>query len=309
MLRRRPRPSCCRNRVGLSVGRSIRSVSTAGTSTPSLKRSTENTTLTRLDARSAKATRRSESGVSDQIAVAATPAARNTRAIKRACSTLTQKPSARMRARSSMRCSSSFRTNFARCIIGSQEVGKAFDIVAAPASPRDVAQVEAIVDSVVNESHQPLLIDRIPEAKLGRNAPFEPFEDRQSIASLRCRGKPKQLNRPHVVKQHSVRLSCRMMKLIDDYNIEMCRIQVCKSRGVEALDRCEDVLELLGPVAAYPKLAKQRVTKRLLERGTALRQDLFAVRHKQKSCTRKCFAQPQIIKGGHHGLPGTGCRH
>ena len=42
--RRSPRPSCCRNSVGLSVGRSIRTVSTAGTSTPSLNRSTEKTT-------------------------------------------------------------------------------------------------------------------------------------------------------------------------------------------------------------------------------------------------------------------------
>ena len=40
---RRPRPSCWRNSVGLSVGRSIRIVSTSGTSTPSLKRSTEKT--------------------------------------------------------------------------------------------------------------------------------------------------------------------------------------------------------------------------------------------------------------------------
>ena len=44
---RRPRPSCCRNSVGLSVGRSSSSVSTVGTSTPSLNRSTEKTTRTR----------------------------------------------------------------------------------------------------------------------------------------------------------------------------------------------------------------------------------------------------------------------
>ena len=42
---RSPRPSCWRKSVGLSVGRSRSSVSTAGTSTPSLKRSTVNTTL------------------------------------------------------------------------------------------------------------------------------------------------------------------------------------------------------------------------------------------------------------------------
>ena len=42
---RSPRPSCWRNRVGLSVGRSNRSVSTLGMSMPSLKRSTVKTAL------------------------------------------------------------------------------------------------------------------------------------------------------------------------------------------------------------------------------------------------------------------------
>ena len=59
--RRRPRPSCCRNSVGLSVGRSMSTVSTAGTSTPSLNRSTENTTCTRPAARSRSAASRSAS--------------------------------------------------------------------------------------------------------------------------------------------------------------------------------------------------------------------------------------------------------
>ena len=39
--RRRPRPSCCVNTVALSVGRSSRTVSTVGTSTPSPRTSTE----------------------------------------------------------------------------------------------------------------------------------------------------------------------------------------------------------------------------------------------------------------------------
>ena len=74
-------------------------MSTTGTSMPSLKRSTENTTLTRPSARSTSAPRRSSSGLSPQTATAAMPASLKTRAMKRACSTLTQKPSARMRAR------------------------------------------------------------------------------------------------------------------------------------------------------------------------------------------------------------------
>jgi hypothetical protein len=61
---RRPRPSCWRNSVGLSVGRSMSTVSTSGTSTPSLNRSTENTTFTVPAARSRSAASRSARGLS-----------------------------------------------------------------------------------------------------------------------------------------------------------------------------------------------------------------------------------------------------
>ena len=70
---RSPRPSCCRNSVGLSVGRSISSVSTAGTSTPSLNRSTENTTLHAPAARSRSAASPLVRGLSPQTATAAMP--------------------------------------------------------------------------------------------------------------------------------------------------------------------------------------------------------------------------------------------
>ena len=75
---RRPRPSCWRNSVGLSVGRSMSSVSTAGTSTPSLNRSTENTTRTRPAARSLERLPPARLvGLSPQIAVDAMPASLN----------------------------------------------------------------------------------------------------------------------------------------------------------------------------------------------------------------------------------------
>ena len=96
VILRNPRPSCCRNSVGLSVGRSISTVSTAGTSTPSLNRSTENTIRTRPCARSRSAPSRSDQGLSPQIATAGMSWRLKWWAMKRACSTLTQKPSARI---------------------------------------------------------------------------------------------------------------------------------------------------------------------------------------------------------------------
>ena len=92
--RRRPRPSCCRNSVGLSVGRSNNRVSTFGTSTPSLNRSTVNTTFTRPAARSRRAAVRSSIGLSPQIATAGIPTARNCSAMKRAWPIDTQNPRA-----------------------------------------------------------------------------------------------------------------------------------------------------------------------------------------------------------------------
>ena len=51
---------------------------------------------------------------------------------------------------------------------------RALDVVAAAAPPRDVAQVQAVVDAVVDEGRQAVLIDRIPQAQLGRDAIVEP---------------------------------------------------------------------------------------------------------------------------------------
>ena len=63
-VRRRPRPSCCRKIVALSVGRRNSTVSTSGMSRPSLKRSTAKSTLTRRAAGPASACSRSALQVS-----------------------------------------------------------------------------------------------------------------------------------------------------------------------------------------------------------------------------------------------------
>ena len=90
--------------MGLSVGRSMSTVSTAGTSTPSLNRSTENTARTRPSARSRSAASRSARGLSPQIATAAIPWWLKCRAMKRAWSMVTQNPRQRIEAGSA--CSS-----------------------------------------------------------------------------------------------------------------------------------------------------------------------------------------------------------
>ena len=94
---RRPRPSCWRNRVGLSVGRSIRTVSTCGYVDTLVEQiDGEHDPHSALRPRSRRAASRSARGLSPQMATAGMPWRLKWSAMKRACSMLTQNPRARI---------------------------------------------------------------------------------------------------------------------------------------------------------------------------------------------------------------------
>ncbi|MNN43363.1 hypothetical protein D3C81_1575970 [compost metagenome] len=98
--RRRPRPSCWRNTVKLSVGRRNSTVFTSGMSIPSLYRSTTKISLISPWIRRFFAVLRSSSLDFPCKAKEGIPASSNTFAIYKACSTLTQKPSPFISSRS-----------------------------------------------------------------------------------------------------------------------------------------------------------------------------------------------------------------
>ena len=102
-VRRSPRPSCCKNRVALSVGLRKSKVSTSGRSRPSLNRSAANKTFSRRARRSWSARARPWAGVDPLTASAAMPASRKTWAMNSAWVMLTQNPRARIAPRSSTR--------------------------------------------------------------------------------------------------------------------------------------------------------------------------------------------------------------
>ncbi len=85
-------------------------MSTSGRSTPSLKRSTENTTLTAGGEVAQGGAALTPRGVGPDGPTRDAVASLKTRAMKRAWSTLTQKPSARMVDRWSARSATSFTT-------------------------------------------------------------------------------------------------------------------------------------------------------------------------------------------------------
>jgi hypothetical protein len=112
------------------------------------------------------------------------PCSPNTRAMKRACATLTQKPSARIED-SSTRATSCWITRRAQTSLPVTSFVEPLDVVAATAAPRHVAQIEAVVDAVVDERREALLVDRVPEPQLGRDAPAEPLEHGQAVGCAR----------------------------------------------------------------------------------------------------------------------------
>ena len=82
--------------MALSVGRRKSTVSTSGTSTPSLNTSTENNARSSPRISRWRFAMRSSIGVSASIAAEGSPASLNTRAMYAACFLETQNPSARM---------------------------------------------------------------------------------------------------------------------------------------------------------------------------------------------------------------------
>ena len=65
------------------------------------------------------------------------------------------------------------------------------DVVAAAPAPRDVPQVEPVVDAVVGEGREAVLVDGVPQPQLGGDPVVEPVEDRQTVAALGSRGETK----------------------------------------------------------------------------------------------------------------------
>src|SRR5581483_11451011 len=133
--------------------------------------------------------------------------------------------------------------------------------VTAPAAPRDVAQVEAVVNAEVQERSEVLLVDGVPQAQLGGDAVVEPVEDRQAVAALRGGSKPQELDGSEVVEDSGVRSGRSVVKLVHHNDVKVIGREVGQVAGVEALDRSEDVLEHRRSGSADPLLAERGIAQ------------------------------------------------
>ncbi len=147
------------------------------------------------------------------------------------------------------------------------KVAQCLDVVAPSAPPRDVGEVEPVVDPEVHERHQPLLIDSVPQPQLRGDAVIEPVEHRQPVAALGRGGEAEQLDRGHEVEQALIRRCGGVVELVDDHDVEVIGIEVLDARRVEALDRGEDVIETARAGAPGPLLTERRFPQHVAKRG------------------------------------------
>ena len=217
---RSPLPSCWRNSVGLSVGRSMRIVSTAGTSTPSLNRSTEKTMRTSPPARSLRAASRSPWGLSPHTATAAMPWLREVAGHE--AGMFDAHAEAERSHLGRVDVLADFLDDEASPRVGAGVGGaERLDVVALSPPPWDVAEVDPVVDTVVEERRQVLLVDRIPQSELGGDPVVEPVQDGQPVAALRCCGETEQLDGTEMVEDPCVRRGGGVVELVDDHHVEV----------------------------------------------------------------------------------------
>ena len=306
---RSPRPSCCRNSVGLSVGRSSSSVSTVGTSMPSLKRSTVKTARTRPSDRSRKAVdalvpaarRRQRDGRQPELGE--TP--RHELRVADA-DAVTERPH---RRRIGELAPQLLDDEVRPCVVGGEHVLQRSCRRSLAAPPRHLTEVEPIVDAEVRERREIALVDRVPEPELGRDPAVEIAQHVQAVSPLRRGGQAEQLDGGEMIEQRLVRRGGRVMELVHDDHVEVARVDAPDVGRVEALDRGEHVLEPGRSLPADPLLAEARVAEGMTEGRATLVEDLLAVRHEEQTAARQLCPQARVVDSRHHRLARPGRRH
>src|SRR5262245_1219362 len=100
-----------------------------------------------------------------------------------------------------------------------------------------------------------------------------------------------------------------MVKLVHDNNVEVCGIEIADARRVQALDRSENVFEVLGRIPSDPELPERMVAKRMAKRCEALSKDLFAMGDEEETRAGQGRSKARVVDGGHDRLAGARRSH
>ena len=108
-------------------------------------------------------------------------------------------------------------------VVGGVDVREGSDVVAGAPPEGHLPEVEAVVDAVVGERHEVLLIDGVPDAQLGGDAPVEEVLDVEPVGTFRCGRQAEQFPRLKSFEQCPVGRRSGVVELVDDDDVEVGR--------------------------------------------------------------------------------------
>jgi len=101
-------------------------------------------------------------------------------------------------------------------VISGEDPLECRDVISLAATPRDVAEVESVVNTEVSERCEVLLVDRIPKPQFGSDSTIEVTEHIETVCALGRSRQAKQLGRLEVIEQRFVRRRRRVVELVHD---------------------------------------------------------------------------------------------
>ena len=227
------------------------------------------------------------------------------RAMNRACSTLTQKPRQRIVAAFGV-LDELLQTSRAQASELVYAVAERVDVVAASSPPRDVAQVEAVVDAEVRGTARGAAGRWRPTAAARRRC------GRRTSAGSAARRCVPGSRSGRAARRASTWSRTRsydcaggVVELVDDHHVEVIRRQRCRGHSAFRLwidaKTCSNRVGRAPPTHFSPN---DGVAQRVAERGEALVEDLFAVGDEQQSRARE--AAPRGPRS--RARPSRSCR-
>jgi hypothetical protein len=97
-----------------------------------------------------------------------------------------------------------------------------------------------------------------------------------------------------------------VVALVDDHDVEILLVDISNVGAMQALNRCEYMLEPRRAVAANPLLAETRVSQRIPKRSSALIDDLLTMRDEEKSTPSNLRSEARVIDRRHNRLASAG---
>ena len=134
---------------------------------------------------------------------------------------------------------------------------------------------------------KPVPVPKVPKAAPGEdkrrgrltvtNALAGDDERTRSVAAFRRRRQTEQFDGVEVIEHTLIRGRRSVMELVDNHDVEVIWLQGFEVVGVEALNRCKDMLKPGWTCTANPLLTERCLAERVSERGEALIENLLAV--------------------------------